>query len=193
MFENVFYEVSWYFEQKLSKISKKKFFFDFFSNFKNLIWATYCAFGDTPDLLQMEKTQTVHLAKKNWNFIQGLIGKISQMCFGCWQLKRPSQSLDGPEISAISTGALKLVCRCEMMMMEWHLLLFFSILIFSWFLRILDRNSLTPKPAGFQTQNVVGTFNFNQIDPPDIIISLKSIMPFLITFTAYKWSLLKWV
>ena len=62
---------------------QKKIFFDFFSNFKNLIWATYCAFGNTPDLLQMEKTQTVHLAKKNWNFIQGLIGKISQMCFGC--------------------------------------------------------------------------------------------------------------
>ena len=50
--------------KKYRKFQKKNFL-DFFSNFKNLIWATYSAFGNTPDLLQMEKDARVHLAKKN--------------------------------------------------------------------------------------------------------------------------------
>ena len=57
-------------------------------------------------------------------------------------------------------------------------------------MRILDRRYQTPKPAGFQTQKGFVTFNFSQFDPPDIIISLDSIMPFLFTFTPLKWSLL---
>ena len=64
----------------------------------------------------------VHLAKENKKSIQGFIGKIGKMCFEGWQLKRPIQSLNGPKIGGISTGALKLVYRYEMMMMEWHLL-----------------------------------------------------------------------
>ena len=164
------------------KFQKKKFQ-EFFQIFK--AWFEWLITPvPTPHTPQkMENFAIVHLAKENKKSIQGFIGKIGKMCFKGWQLKRPIQSLDGPKIGAISTGALKLVYRYEMMMMEWHLLLFFSILLFSWFLRIFDRRYQTPKPAGFQTQKVVGTFNFSQFDPLDMIISLNSILPFLITFT----------
>ena len=164
------------------KFQKKKFQ-EFFQIFK--AWFEWLITPvPTPHTPQkMGNFAKVHLAKKNWKSIQGFIVKIGETCFEGSQLKRPNQSPDGPKIGAILTAAVKLVYRYEMVMMGWHLLLFFSILIFSWFLRILDRRYQTAKPAGLLTQKVVGTFNFSPFDLLDIIISLNSIMPFLITFT----------
>ena len=168
---------------KIIKNFKKKKFQEFFQIFK--AWFEWLITPvPTPHTPQkMGNFAKVHLAKKNWKSIQGFIVKIGETCFEGSQLKRPNQWPDGPKIGAISTAAVKLVYRYELVMMGWHLLWFFSILIFSWFLRILDRRSPNAKPVGLQTQKVVGTFNFSPFDLLNIIISLNSIMPFLITFT----------
>ena len=168
---------------KIVKNFEKKKFHDFFQILK--AWfgqlIVLSATRHTPQ--KMGNFAIVHHKKEKKKIIQGLTGKIGKMCFEGSQLKRPNQWPDGPKIGAISTAAVKLVYRYELVMMGWHLLWFFSILIFSWFLRILDRRSPNAKPVGLQTQKVVGTFNFSPFDLLDIIISLNSIMPFLITFT----------
>ena len=112
------------------------------------------------------------------------------MCFRHQQLLRLIHAVSRPEITAIFSGAVKLVYRHEMVVLGRHQVHFFFILIFSWIMGVFEKWPLAPILRCLNPQNRYLPFRIDVLDARNTLRPKESVEAFLIVFNPYRCNLL---